>query len=40
LENDNFKTAYISLVSTQRIVLVWFIKYVVTNTIKKEFMYR
>jgi len=34
LENDNFKTAYISPVSTEWIVLVWFIKYVVIITIK------
>jgi len=35
LENDDFKTAQISPVSTEWIVLVWFIKYVVTITISK-----
>jgi len=37
LANDNFKTALISPVSTEWIVFVWFQKYVVTITIKKEF---
>jgi len=40
LENDNFKAAYISSVSTEWIVLVCFIKYVATITIKNEFTYR
>jgi len=40
LENDHFKTAYISSVFTEWIVLVFSIKYVVTVTIKKEFIYR
>jgi len=31
LENDNLQTASISLVSTEWIVFVWFIKYVVTR---------
>jgi len=40
LENGNFKTAYINSVSTEWIVLFWFITYVVSLTIKKEFTYR
>jgi len=39
LENDNFKRAQISSVSTECILLVCFIKYVVTITIKNEFTY-
>ena len=37
LENDNLKTVYLNPMSTERIVLVWSIKYVVTIT--KEFAY-
>jgi len=40
MENDNLKTEWISSVSTECIVLVWFIKYVVTIIMKKEFAYR
>jgi len=40
LENDNFKAAYISSVSTEWIVLGSFIKYAATITIKNEFTYR
>jgi len=32
---DNFKRTYISLLSTEWIVLVWFMKYVVALTVKK-----